>query len=206
MFTGLIEEVGRVRAFTPLGNTAEKKSARLTLAAPEISGSLKPGDSVALNGVCQTVIFCKSSSFSVECLGETLEKTNLGNLRPGRKVNLERALQWGSRLDGHMVQGHVSERGRLVDLNKRGNNRYIRIALSNAAAGLCIEEGSLAVDGISLTISSIEKNEVELNIIPHSWEKTNLSQLKRGDVVNIETDMVGRYIARLNQFRGGTDA
>lgn len=206
MFTGLIEETGRVKTFSPQGSVSGKKAARLTLLAPKISSSLKIGDSVAINGVCQTVVACNSSGFTVECLGETLEKTNLGSLRSGLRVNLERALQWGSRLDGHMVQGHISEQGRLVSVKKMGNNRYIRIALSDSTAGLCIKEGSVAVDGISLTISSIEKNEIILNIIPQSWKESTLADLKPGRRVNIETDMIGRYVARLVKLKGDVHA
>ena len=204
MFTGLIEEVGVVRSLFSMTRLGGKKAASLTISAPRMSLELKPGDSVAVNGACQTIVRKDASSFTVECLAETLEKTTLGSFQPGQKVNLERAMQLGGRLDGHLVQGHVSEKGLLVAVENSGANRYLTIRLSDAAAGLVIPEGSIALDGISLTIAAINRNEITVNVIPHTWEHTALQGLKAGGQVNIETDMIGRYIARHSKlFSGG---
>ncbi|AHC13940.1 riboflavin synthase [Salinispira pacifica] len=202
MFTGLIEELGVMQSLTSIGSAGGDKAMRLRISAPGIAPELKIGDSVAVNGACQTVTECSSGDFTVECLGETLTKTNLGSLSRGQAVNLERALRMGDRFDGHMVQGHVNETASVVSIEQRGTNRYLKVLLSDQAAAMCIPEGSIAIDGISLTIALLYPprsghQALAVNVIPHTWENTSLKHLSQGSRVNIETDMIGRYVARL---------
>jgi riboflavin synthase len=183
MFTGLIEEIGRIKAIQAAGT-----SRLITYDAPQIAGALKIGDSVAVDGVCQTVTALGRTGFSARAVKATLEKTTMGSLRRGTAVHLERALAMGDRLDGHIVQGHVSDRGQITSIRRQGKTRFLKIKLPDTLMRHCIPEGSIAVDGVSLTISTVYQREVEINLIPLTWESTNFKSKKAGMPVNIETD------------------
>ncbi len=192
MFTGLIEEVGRVTESVEIDG-----GRRLRIAIRTIADDLKTGDSVSVNGVCQTVVAVDDESFCCEAVGETLEKTTLGRLEPGVPVNLERSLRADARLGGHMVQGHVSAVAEIRSVEQRGENWLLRIELPEQLMPLVVPEGSIAVDGVSLTVASIERREIGINIVPHTAKHTNLVTFDPGEQVNIETDILGRYVARM---------
>ena len=189
MFTGIIEEIGKVQAFEAMSG-----GKRLHIAAAGMSPSLKKGDSLAVNGVCQTVTNFNEQGFTVECLAVSLQKTTLASLKQGIPVNLERALLANGRLDGHLVQGHVNGRGKIIALQKRGDNHYLKLELPALLMRGCIPEGSLAVNGVSLTIAERGSKTVSINIIPHSWAHTTFQFNRPGDLVNIEIDIFARYI------------
>lgn len=187
MFTGLIREIGGVEGVRTGGG-----SRLITYSAPQIAGTLKIGDSVAVDGVCQTVTALTPRSFSAGALEATLKKTTLGTVRPGARVNLEPALALGDSLDGHIVQGHVSGTARILGVKKLGENRFLRLALPGELLAECAPEGSLAVDGISLTIAALKPGEAVMNLIPLTWETTALKFKTAGQRVNIETDPLTR--------------
>ncbi|MBI9102680.1 MAG: riboflavin synthase [Spirochaetales bacterium] len=189
MFTGMIRQVGKVESIRTVSRTR-----LVTYSAPEITSGMKIGDSVAVDGVCQTVVDFNRRGFSSQALEATLSKTTFGLFRRGTVVNLEKALIMGDSLDGHIVQGHVSGTGRILNLKRVGENRFLRIALTEALLRDCIPEGSLAVDGISLTIAELGVGEAVLNIIPTTWEDTTLKTKSPGGLVNIETDPLTRRI------------
>lgn len=188
MFTGLIEDVGEVLAIdaTPGGQ-------RLTIAS-RLSGELAPGDSIATNGVCLTAVTVSSTTWTADVSPETLRVTSLGALTPGRPVNLERPLAVGSRLGGHFVQGHVDGTGRVESIEDEGDFRRVRISYPAPLAPYFIEKGSVAVDGISLTIAALEDGWFEVQIVPHTWAHTNLAAAVPGTPVNLECDMIGKYV------------
>lgn len=192
MFTGLIEEVGAVARVQRAGN-----SQTVEVQCRTVLEGLKPGDSVALDGACQTVTAVRQDSFAVETLAVSLAKTNLGEYRVGRRVNLERALLPTSRLGGHFVQGHVEATAPITRISKDGANVYLAVRLEPSLLRLCIPEGSIALDGISLTIAAITGDTLTVNVIPTTWRETTLQERRIGDRLNVETDMIGRYIARL---------
>lgn len=188
MFTGLIEDVGEVLAIdaTPGGQ-------RLTIAS-KLSGELAPGDSIATNGVCLTAVTVSSTAWTADVSPETLRVTSLGALTPGRPVNLERPLAVGSRLGGHFVQGHVDGTGRVELIEDEGDFRRVRISYPAPLAPYFIEKGSVAVDGISLTIAALEDGWFDVQIVPHTWAHTNLAAAVPGTPVNLECDMIGKYV------------
>ena len=189
MFTGIIEELGEVSAVTPIDG-----GFRFTLTAETVTGNLKIGDSIAINGVCLTAIRIDEQQFDVEAVGETLDKTNIGQLKINDKVNLERALAAGGRFGGHFVQGHVNAVARITKWHSRGENFYLEIELPQSLRRYVIPEGSIAIDGISLTIASLNENFIGINIIPHTAQVTNLQFKPPGSTVNIEVDMIAKYI------------
>lgn len=190
MFTGLIEATGTVRALTPVAG-----GQRLTIDTA-LGAELALGDSVATNGVCLTVVAHDASSWSADVSPETLRVTALGTLGPGAIVNLERPLAVGSRLGGHFVQGHVDGTGRLEAVTTEGEFYRLRISFPPALAAYFIEKGSIAVDGISLTVASLGESTFDVQIIPHTWTATTLHALRPGATVNLECDMVGKYVLR----------
>lgn len=192
MFTGLVEEMGTV------GSVSRRGAYQLLrLKAQQVLYDLKLGDSIAVNGVCQTVTELHSDGFCVETLEVSLQKTSLGCLRPGSRVNLERALLAGSRMGGHMVQGHVDGLARITAVRRRSENIYIELLLPQELARYCVAEGSIAVEGISLTIAARRGSRITLNVIPTTWRDTVLSDRRPGDRVNIEVDILARYVERL---------
>lgn len=198
MFTGLVEEVGTVCRLVRRGDYQ-----RMVVAAHTVLSDTRVGDSIALDGVCQTVTRLHADAFEVETLAVSLAKTTMGSWRSGRRVNLERSLTPSSRLGGHFVQGHVDARARIVDLRREGENGYMTVALSGELATGCVAEGSIAIDGVSLTIAVLADRAEQadthatVNIIPHTWNHTALGDRRVGDEVNIEVDILGRYVARL---------
>lgn len=190
MFTGLIEAVGTVTLLEARGNDA----ARLVLDLP-FAGDLVLGESVAVNGCCLTVTG-NEAGVSFDLLVETLNRTNLGDLKPGDRVNLERALRADGRFGGHFVQGHVDTTATVVAAEPKGSDRNLVIAIPQGGARYFIEKGSIAVNGVSLTVASLEEESFGLWIIPHTLQETNLGDIKPGDRVNLEYDMLAKYAER----------
>lgn len=190
MFTGLIETTGVVRALTRVAG-----GLRVSIESP-LAADLAPGDSVATSGVCLTVVERDDRAWSADVSPETLRVTALGALAPGSTVNLERPLAVGSRLGGHFVQGHVDGTGRIEAVEAEGEFRRVRISFPAALAPYFIEKGSVAVDGISLTVASLDATTFDVQIIPHTWAATTLQDARPGAIVNLECDMVGKYVLR----------
>jgi riboflavin synthase len=190
MFTGLIESVGTVKVLEPRGNDA----ARLVIES-SFAGELALGESVAVNGCCLTVTG-KDAGISFDLLVETLNRTNLGALKPGSRVNLERALRADGRFGGHFVQGHVDTTAEVLAAEPKGSDRNIVITIPEGGARYLIEKGSIAVNGVSLTVTSLAEKSFGLWIIPHTLQETNLGDLKPGDRVNLEYDMLAKYAER----------
>jgi riboflavin synthase len=192
MFTGIIQEVGTVAA-------AVQRAGGVVLAvrAPTCAKELRVDDSVAVNGVCQTVVRCAGDVFEVEAVEETLRKTTLGSLGQGTPVNLELALRVGDRLGGHLVQGHVDCVGDVVSVEKRPMSWMVRVSFPERFARYLIPVGSVAVDGISLTVAGVEGSLIVVSVIPHTLEKTTLADVAAGRRVNLEFDVIGKYLERL---------
>lgn len=192
MFTGLIEEVGEVQQMKPYGD-----GFALTVAAPRITGSLAVGDSVNIDGVCQTVTSIDGELFSVVTIEETLKKTTLGEKRPGTHVNLERALRADSRLGGHFVLGHADTTGTIESIEKLTASAVYTIGYPKEFGKYLIPVGSIAVDGISLTLAEVEARRFKVAIIPHTLQETVLPHKAAGAKVNLEFDVLGKYVARM---------
>ena len=190
MFTGLIERTGRIAELktTPAGIRARVDTSMAT--------ELTPGDSVAVNGVCLTVVTSDPQGFHADIGPETARVTTLGTLARGAMVNLERPLRPDSRLGGHFVQGHVDATGRVEEIRQEGESYWLTIAYPPAMAPLLIRKGSIAVDGISLTVAGLDRSLFDVQVIPFTWAQTNLQTVKSGDAVNLEFDMLGKYVAR----------
>ena len=190
MFTGIIEDVGSL-----VRCEAGDRGIRLYIQT-HLASELVPGQSVAVNGVCLTAAKCFDDKFEVTAIPETLRKTNLGELQPGARLNLERALEIGTRLDGHMVQGHVDAACRITQVvNSDGERRYT-FKLPAEFASLAIHTGSVAIDGISLTIAHLHRLQLTVAIIPHTYEHTNVQTWTVGGRCNVEFDVLGKYVAR----------
>lgn len=200
MFTGLIEVVGRVEELKTLAT-----GVRVRIAAP-LSGELKPGDSIAVNGVCLTAAAVAGSEFMADIGPETARVTTLGLLRSGQPVNLERPLAAGARLGGHFVQGHVDGTGLIEEIRPEGDAHWLTVRYPRELAPLLIRRGSVAVDGISLTVAGLGETQFDVMIVPFTWQHTNLSSLRPGDRVNLECDMIGKYVARAIELGLGQTA
>ena len=196
MFTGLIEATGRVESVT---ETDAGRTLRITTL---LAGELMPGESVAVNGVCLTVTDLAPSSFSVDVSPETLRVTTIGDWAAGRLLNLERAMQAGERFGGHFVQGHVDAMGRVAGWREDGEFRWLEIDLPGRVAPYVISRGSIAVDGISLTVADLADGRIGIQIVPFTLEHTSLRDVRVGDGVNLEADMIGKYVARQLELRG----
>jgi len=192
MFTGIIEELGRVREIEKRG-----EDARIVIEARTVTEGSSNGDSIAVNGVCLTALDVKPDSFAADVSKETLLRSTLGNLKPGSPVNLERAVTPTTRLGGHIVQGHVDGRGTFLGSENHGDSWTFRFAYPKEIARYLVFKGSVAVEGISLTISNLSYDYFEIAVIPKTWEVTNFSQLKPGDEVNLEGDVIAKYVERL---------
>ena len=195
MFTGIIEELGSVRSIEERG-----ENARIVIAAHIVTDGTNHGDSIAVNGVCLTALDITSDSFAADVSRETLSRSTLGRLQPGAPVNLERAVTPTTRLGGHIVQGHVDARGQFAGVEDHGESWTLRIKYPPEIARYLVFKGSVAVEGISLTIAALTDEYLEIAIIPKTWEVTNLSHLKPGDDVNLEVDVIGKYLERLVSF------
>lgn len=192
MFTGIIEDVGHISARTPISG-----GIRLKIDSGKILEGTNVDDSICVQGVCLTVTGIENGGFWVDAVGDTLTKTTVNHFRSGQPVNLERALRLGDRLGGHIVQGHVNGIGKITSLEKLGENYLVSIETDPSLKKYIIAEGSIAIDGISLTIARLSGNVVGISVIPHTWENTTLQGRKTGDYVNIETDMFAKYIENI---------
>jgi len=205
VFTGIIREVGRVD-----GAEDVEGGRRLSLLAPELATLLEPGDSVAVDGACLTVTEARVEGFDVDVVGTTLSRTVAGEYVVGTPVNLEPALTLQDGLDGHLVQGHVDGVGRLVEERREGNHRLLTFRVPVDVWELTIPHGSVALNGVSLTVNELQPpDRVQVAIIPHTWKHTNLDRLNSGDPVNVEGDLLGKYVGRIVERRGrseGSDA
>lgn len=190
MFTGIVEEVGRVRRIEPL-----EQGLRITIDAERVLGGTELGDSISVDGVCQTVVELDPSGFSVVAIGTTLSRTTFGALEPGQAVNLERALALGERLGGHLVQGHVGGVGEVVAVTQEGEHRLVDIRIPEGVADVTVLHGSITVDGVSMTVNELRGGEVaQIAVIPYTWEHTTLRELEPGSRVNLEGDMLGTFV------------
>ena len=192
MFTGIIEETGTVRSVSLLGD-----SGAIQIGADLILGGTRPGDSIAVNGVCLTVTTITDKSFTADVMAETLRRSNLGQLRTGDQVNLERAMSAEGRFGGHIVSGHIDGTGLIKSIKKDGNAIWFEIAASREITDGIVEKGSIAIDGISLTIAAVDNVSFKVSVIPHTLKETVLGVKKVGDTVNLETDVIGKYVKKL---------
>ncbi len=192
MFTGIIEELGHIRGIEPVG-----ENARLVVEAHTVTEGTNHGDSIAVNGVCLTALDITEDSFAADVSRETLDRSTLGRLKPGSPVNLERAVTPVTRLGGHIVQGHVDARGRFLSTTDHDGSWTVRIGYPPEIAPYLVFKGSVSVEGISLTIAALGDDYFEIAVIPKTWEVTNLSQLRPGDDVNLEADVIAKYVERI---------
>jgi riboflavin synthase len=196
MFTGLIEEKGFIKEKIKTGD-----GIRFVLSAKKIMDDLKIGDSVAVNGVCLTVVQREGDTFAVDTIEETLKKTNLGSTNLKDQVNLERPLKADARLGGHFVLGHVDTTGTVKQVKELSNSHFITISFPKSFQKYLIPVGSVAIDGVSMTVAELGKDEFSVGVIPHTWEETIFAGKKNGDTVNLEFDVLGKYIIQLTEQR-----
>jgi riboflavin synthase len=188
MFTGIVREVGTVAVFD---------GSRLVVTAPETAAGAAVGDSVAVAGVCLTVVEAQQGSLAFDVVPETLSRTALGGLEPGDSLNLEPSLRVGDQLGGHVVQGHVDAVGRVRSITLEGDSRRVWVDAPDAIVRYCLEKGSIAVDGVSLTVASLDDEGIEVALIPHTLTVTTLGRLEPGDEVNLEADVLAKVVERL---------
>jgi riboflavin synthase len=201
MFTGLVEEVGVIRRFESYGG-----GGRLTVQARKVLGGTSIGDSIAVSGACLTVVAVGGDDFAVECMPETLSHTTLGKAKRGAPVNLERSLAVGARLGGHLVLGHVDAVAEVLKVRRTGNASEITFSLPEAVAPYLAAKGSVAIDGVSLTVIGVDENGFRVGVIPHTLEATTLRTLESGRLVNVEADVLARYVHRALQSGNRGDA
>lgn len=196
MFTGLIETVGTVAGLSSRGNYRV-----MTVDAPSFAGQLNIGESIACDGACLSVVSFEADGFTVEASQETLDRTTLGTYKKGTRINLERALKVGDRLGGHFVAGHVDTVGRVSAVEPVGKSIRFECTYDNKYDTLVIEKGSIAINGVSLTVNNTGTGRLDVNLIPLTIDETNLTRLKSGDVVNLEFDMIGKYILKASRSK-----
>lgn len=194
MFTGIIEEQGEVTELTRQGDNLHIK------VTAQMAAELKIDQSVAHNGVCLTVVEVSDKDYIVTAIKETLDKTNLGELQKGTQINLERGMKLGARLDGHIVQGHIDQTGRCKKIDENDGSWIFTFKYDPSYNNITIEKGSITVNGVSLTVVNSRKNEFSVAIIPYTYEHTNFKNLEEGDRVNLEFDVIGKYVKRLTEF------
>ena len=199
MFTGIIAELGTIVATQPSGD-----SLRVTVRAPKAVGRAGHGDSIAISGVCLTVIEQHAETFTADVMGQTIAMSNPEQWLAGRTVNIESAMSVGEQLGGHIVQGHVDGTARVLSTTQSGDWRVIRFSLDPAHAPLVVDKGSIAIDGVSLTVSAVGDDWCEVSLIPETLVATTLGRLEPGSLVNIETDILARHVARLAHFSKGS--
>ena len=192
MFTGIIEEIGEIKRIS-----SEIQSKKLEIKAKKILVSLQIGESININGACQTVIQVRPASFVVEAVKETLKRSNLGLLKKGDRVNLERALKLSDRLGGHLLTGHIDCTTEIKSISSDGNSSIFEFSLPPDYSAMIVEKGSIAVEGISLTVAELKKNSFTVSIIPFTLKMTTLGDKKIGDHVNLEFDLLGKYVKRI---------
>lgn len=192
MFTGIVEEIGHIEAIEK-GN----RSAKLVITANKILQDIQLGDSIAVNGICLTACRISKSNFTADVMAETMNRSNLGNLKKGSAVNLERAMPANGRFGGHIVSGHVDGTGTIIDFKKDENAVWVTIKAGANLLKYIVEKGSIAIDGISLTVAYVDDSCFKVSIIPHTADETILLHKKTGDTVNLECDMIGKYVEKL---------
>lgn len=195
MFTGIIETSGTIREIRREADNIN------FIMASAITNELKIDQSVAHDGVCLTVVAIEADTYTVTAIKETLDKTNLSQWKEGGEVNLERAMKLGDRLDGHIVQGHVDQTGICKSVESANGSWYFTFEYESGLNNITIEKGSITVNGVSLTVVNSKNNEFSVAIIPYTYEHTNFKNIKQGTVVNLEFDVIGKYVARLNSLR-----
>lgn len=195
MFTGIVETLGTIKEIR-----REQDNMHITVASV-ISPELKVDQSVSHNGVCLTVVSLAGDTYTVTAIRETLEKTNLNHWQEGEPVNLERGMKLGDRLDGHIVQGHVDQVAVCKEVSEANGSWYYTFQYDSSLNNITIEKGSITVNGVSLTVVNSKTDEFSVAIIPYTYENTNFKNIKQGTVVNLEFDVIGKYVARLQQLR-----
>lgn len=204
MFTGIIEELGTVE-----GVRRQGPSGQLDIRASTVLEGTRIGDSIAVNGVCLTVTQLRAAGFTADVMAETLRRSSLGELRPGTVVNLERALAADGRFGGHLVSGHIDGVGRIASLRREGNAVWIAVEAQPDILDLIVEKGSVAIDGVSLTVAGVNSSQFQISVIPHTGAQTTLLDKKPGCPVNLENDVIGKYVKKLldgSRSRGITEA
>lgn len=200
MFTGIVEEIGTVVDFE-----ASQNVLRIKVQASRVLVETYLGDSISTNGVCLTVTDIGKNYFYADVMGETVRRSNLGNLKKGDKVNLERAMAANSRFGGHIVSGHIDGKGKITSYEKEGNAVWITIDTGKEVLKYIVEKGSIAIDGISLTVAYVDEKKFKVSIIPHTSEETTLLKKKIGEEVNLECDVIGKYVEKLLGFNKKND-
>jgi len=195
MFTGIVEELAQIHSIESKSN-----GMRYSISADLVLDDIKIGDSISLNGVCLTIIETNKNGFSLDLVEETLNKSNLGELQVGDKVNLERAMKANDRFGGHIVQGHVETVGVILEKQIRSDEAILSVGIDPEWMRFCIPKGSITLDGVSLTIANINGNIIDVALIPHTLNNTTLGIKDKTDTLNIETDIIGKYIDRLLSF------
>lgn len=192
MFTGIIEEVGKVRRVI-----SGSKWGQLVIEAALVLEATRIGDSIAVNGTCLTVVSMTDKSFTADVMAETMRRTNLGSLGNGDMVNLERAMAADGRFGGHIVSGHIDGAGIISEQHQEGNAVWVTVAAEPEIMRYVVAKGSIAIDGISLTVASENQDSFKVSVIPHTGQETTLLKKKKGDIVNLETDIIGKYVQKL---------
>lgn len=201
MFTGIIEEIGKIKNIRRGG-----KSIVLEIEARKVLEDTRVGDSIATNGVCLTVTSLENAGFAADVMPETMSRSSLGGLKPGDRVNLERALCLNGRLGGHLVSGHIDGTGRITAREQDENAIWITVSVSPGILRYIIEKGSVTIDGVSLTVAYVDEVVFRVSVIPHTQDQTTLTAKRIGDIVNLENDMIAKYVEKLIQpEKGGMD-
>jgi riboflavin synthase len=200
MFTGIIEEIGKVSSINPIAG-----GMRIKISSSKILDEISVNDSICVSGVCLTAIKVEDDGFWIDAVGSTLEKTTFSNLQLSATVNLERSLKLNSRLGGHFVQGHTNGTGTILEIKKLGENYFLSVIVEENLEKYFIQEGSITIDGISLTIAELDGSKVGISLIPHTWQNTAIQFKKVGDRVNVETDVLAKYIEKLVINNGAND-
>ena len=201
MFTGLVEEKGTLKDKIPTGDGFQ-----FVIEASIIIKDLQIGSSIAVNGCCLTVVRIEGNTFAVDTIEETLNKTNLGVLKQGMKVNLERPLAADARLGGHFVLGHIDTTGRVEDVKELSNSHWLTISFPEKFKQYLIYVGSVSIDGVSMTVAELKENMFSVGIIPHTWKETIFADKKIGDTVNLEFDVLGKYVERIMETKNSEDS
>lgn len=196
MFTGIIEEIGTILQREETANRCA-----LTISAKKVLTDTKIGDSIAVNGVCLTVTDFKKDSFTADVMPETLRRSSLGQLKTGSAVNLERAMAADGRFGGHIVAGHIDGTGKISSLRPEGNAVLVTVSTTPDLLRYIVEKGSIAIDGISLTVANVTRSDFTVSLIPHTGEETTLLKHRPGEIVNLETDIIGKYVEKLMQTK-----
>jgi riboflavin synthase len=192
MFTGIVEDLGEVEAVEHVGDFA-----RIHVRSATVTEDAKPGDSIAVNGVCLTVTTLLALGFTADVMGETLARSSLAGIAPGARVNLERSVRMADRLGGHLVQGHVDGTGAVISRNPQEHWEIVRVSLPDSLARYVVRKGSIAIDGVSLTVSALDAAWFEVSLIPETLKRTTLGSRQPGELVNLEVDVMAKYVEKL---------